>query len=246
MSGMHALEFKETLFEHFARIASAFASPKRIEIIDLLTQGERSVEGIARETGLSVGNTSGHLQVLKAARLVAARKAGLRVFYRLADPMVLRGYRALRELSAAREAEVRQLVHDYFSSTDGLEPLEKEELLRRARARDVVVLDVRPHDEYAAGHIAGALSMPLAELERSLRQLPRGKRIVAYCRGPYCFFAAEAVRLLRKRGIEAVRLKDGFPEWREAGFPVEEGAARTPRAKGRRPRAVTAKKEKHS
>jgi len=243
---MRALEFKEALFEHFARIASAFASPRRIEIIDLLTQGERPVEGIARETGLSVANTSGHLQVLKAARLVAARKAGLQVFYRLADPMVLKGYRALRELSAARQAEVRQLVHDYFSSTDGLEPVEKEELLRRARARDVVVLDVRPPDEYVAGHIAGALSMPLAEIERHLRQLPRGKRIVAYCRGPYCFFAAEAVRLLRKRGIEAFRLKEGFPEWREAGFPVEQGAGPTRRASERRPRTRREKKEKHS
>jgi rhodanese-related sulfurtransferase/DNA-binding transcriptional ArsR family regulator len=236
------LEFKDALFEHFARIASGFSSPKRIEIIDLLTQGERPVEGIAREAGLSVANTSRHLQVLKAAGLVAARKAGLQVFYRLADPMVLRGYRALRELSAARQAEVRQLVHDYFSSTDGLEPVEKRELLRRVRARDVVVLDVRPPDEYAAGHIAGALSVPLAEIERHVRGLPRGKRVVAYCRGPYCFFAAEAVRLLRKRGVRAFRLKEGFPEWREAGFPVERGPAQ--QARQRRPRAITEKREK--
>jgi rhodanese-related sulfurtransferase len=242
---MHALEFKAALFEHFARIASAFASPRRIEIIDLLTQGERPVERIARETGLTFANASGHLQVLKTARLVVARKAGLQVFYRLADPMVLRGYRALRELAAERQAEVRQLVDDYFSSTDGLEPVEKEELLRRARARDVVVLDVRPPEEYAAGHIAGASSMPLAEIERHLRRLPRGKQIVAYCRGPYCFFAAEAVRLLRKRGIAAVRLKEGFPEWREAGFPVEQGAGKS-QAGERRPRARRGKKEKHS
>jgi rhodanese-related sulfurtransferase/DNA-binding transcriptional ArsR family regulator len=220
---MRSHEFKDALYEHFAQIASAFSSPKRIEIIDLVAQGERHVESIARETGLSVANTSRHLQVLKAARLVTARKEGLQVFYRLADPLVLRGYRALRELSADRQAEVRQLVNEYFSSTDGLEPVEKEDLLRRARAGDVVVLDVRPSEEYAAGHIAGALSLPLAEIERRLAELPRRKRIVAYCRGPYCFLAAEAVRLLRKRGRNAVRLKDGFPEWRDAGLPIETG-----------------------
>ncbi len=172
------------------------------------------------EAGLTVANTSRHLQVLKAAHLVASRKEGLQVFYRLADPMVLRGYRALQELSEASLAEVGRLVDDYFGSADGLEPVEKEELLRRARGRDVVVLDVRPLEEYAAGHIAGALSMPLATLERRLAELPPGRRVVAYCRGPYCVLAAEAVKLLRKRGVEAQRLKVGYPEWRDAGLPV--------------------------
>jgi rhodanese-related sulfurtransferase/DNA-binding transcriptional ArsR family regulator len=220
----HALsgrDFKDVLFTQFAQIGGAFSSPKRIEIIDLLAQGERRVDTLAREAGLTVANTSRHLQVLKAAHLVAARKEGLQVFYRLADPMVLRGYRALRELSEASLAEVGRLVDSYFGSADGLEPVEKEELLRRARGRDVVVLDVRPPEEYAAGHIAGAVSIPFAELEKRLAELAPGRRVVAYCRGPYCVLAAEAVKLLRKHGVDARRLKEGYPEWRDAGLPVE-------------------------
>lgn len=222
---MRAREFKDAVFEQFAQIASAFSSPKRIEIIDLLAQGERPVDAIAKQASLSVANTSRHLQVLKAARLVASRKDGLQAFYRLADPMVFRGYRTLQELAEARLAEVGRLVGEYFSSTDGLEAVATEELLRRTRARDVVVLDVRPAEEYAAGHIAGAISMPLPELERRLSQLPSGKRIVAYCRGPYCVLAAEAVRLLRRKGLQASRLRDGYPEWHDAGLPVDTGAA---------------------
>lgn len=218
---MRGREFKDALFARFAAIGSAFASPRRIELIDVLAQGERNVETLAEETGLSVANTSRHLQVLKAANLVAWRKDGLQVFYRLADAMVLRGYRALQALSEARLAEVDRLVRDYFTSTDGLEPVPREELLRRARRRDVVVLDVRPPEEYAAGHIAGALSVPLADLRRRLADLPTGKQIVAYCRGPYCVLAAQAVRRLRRRGFDAVRLADGYPEWRDAGLPVE-------------------------
>jgi rhodanese-related sulfurtransferase len=220
---MRARDFKDAVFDQFARIAAAFASPKRIELIDLLAQGERHVEALAREANLTVANTSQHLQTLKAASLVATRKAGLQVFYRLADPMVLQGYRALQQLAKARLAEMGRLVDDYFSNADGLEPVESAELLRRARSRDVVVIDVRPPEEYAAGHIAGALSIPLGQLERRLRTLPRNKRIVAYCRGPYCVLAAEAVRRLRARGRKAVRLKDGFPEWRDAGLPVGAG-----------------------
>lgn len=218
---MRGREFKDALFAQFAQVGAAFASPKRIEIIDLLAQGERNVETVARETGLTVANTSRHLQVLKGANLVASRKDGLQVFYRLADPMVLRGYRTLRELSEARLAEVGRLVEDYFGSTDGLEPVEKEALLRRARRREITVLDVRPTQEFAAGHIAGAVSIPLTELEQRLAELPRGRRVVAYCRGPYCVLAAEAVRLLRKRGVDAARLKEGYPEWRDAGLPVQ-------------------------
>jgi rhodanese-related sulfurtransferase/DNA-binding transcriptional ArsR family regulator len=218
-------DFKDAAFGQLARIAAAFASPKRIEIIDLLAQGERHVEALAREAGLTVANTSRHLQLLRGAQLVASRKAGLHVFYRLADPMVLRGYRALRELAEARLSEMARLADDYFTNADGLEPVESAELLGRARNRDAVVIDVRPAEEYAAGHVTGALSVPLSELERRLGELPRGKRIVAYCRGPYCVLAAEAVRMLRARGRDAVRLKDGFPEWRDAGLPVAAGAA---------------------
>ena len=227
---MRGREFKDALFTEFARIAAAFASPKRIELIDLLAQGERNVETLAREAGLTLANTSRHLQVLKGAGLVAARKDGLQVFYRLADPLVLDGYRSLQALARARLAEVDRLVRDYFGDVDGLEAVESAELLTRARRRDVVVIDVRPAEEFAAGHIAGALSVPLAQLERRLATLPRGRRIVAYCRGPYCVLAAEAVRTLRRRGRDAVRLRDGFPEWRDAGLPVEADLASTGRA----------------
>lgn len=216
-------EFKDALFGQFAQIARAFASPKRIEIIDLLAQGERCVEAIAAQTGQTVANASQHLQVLKGVCLVASRKEGLQVFYRLADPMVLRGYRALQALAEARLAEVGRLVTDYFHRADGLEPVAREELLQRVRRREVLVLDVRPSEEYAAGHIAGARSVPLAQLKSRLAELPRGGRIVAYCRGPYCVLAAEAVRLLRQRGHQAVRLNEGYTEWRDAGLPVESG-----------------------
>jgi rhodanese-related sulfurtransferase len=220
---MREREFKTALFEQFSLIASAFASPARIEILDILAQGERSVEALAAHASLAVANTSRHLQILKAAHLVASRKEGLQVFYRVADPLVIEGYRALQRLGQARLAEVDRLVEDYFSNADGLEPLEKTELLRRARSRDVVVLDVRPNEEFAAGHIAGALSIPLSELKRRLAEIPRDRRVVAYCRGPYCVLAAEAVRLLRQRGLDAVRLSEGYPEWRDAGLPVESG-----------------------
>jgi rhodanese-related sulfurtransferase/DNA-binding transcriptional ArsR family regulator len=225
--------FKDAVFSQFARIAAAFGSPKRIELIDLLAQGERPVEALAREAGLTLANTSRHLQVLKAAGLAASRKAGLQVFYRLADALVLDGYRALQALAEARLAEVGRLVSDFFAGADGLEPIESGELLRRTRSGDVVVIDVRPPEEYAAGHIAGALSVPLADLERRLAELPRGKRVVAYCRGPYCVLSAEAVRRLRRRGREAERLKDGYPEWRDAGLPVAAGLESPRRAKRR-------------
>jgi rhodanese-related sulfurtransferase len=230
---MRGREFKDAVFAEFARIAAAFGSPKRIEIIDLLAQGQRHVEALAREAGLTLANTSRHLQVLKGAGLVTSRKDGLQVFYRLSDHLVLDGYRSLQALARARLAEVDRLVGDYFGNADGLEPVAPAELLRRARARDVVVVDVRPREEYAAGHVAGALSIPLAELERRLTELPAGKRVVAYCRGPYCVLAAEAVGLLRRRGRDAARLTDGYPEWRDAGLPVAIGLEPPRRAKRR-------------
>jgi rhodanese-related sulfurtransferase/DNA-binding transcriptional ArsR family regulator len=228
-------DFKDAMYEQLARIAAAFGSPKRIEIVDVLAQGERNVETLAREAGLSVADTSRHLQVLKAAHLVAARKDGLQVFYRLADPMVLRGFRALRELAEGRLAEIPRLVADYFAGADGLEPIPSRELLRRARGREVLVLDVRPSEEFTAGHIDGAVSIPLRELERRLAELPRSRTVVAYCRGPYCVLAAEAVRLLRRRGFKAARLADGYPEWRDAGLPVE--GARADRTQGKETRS---------
>jgi rhodanese-related sulfurtransferase len=224
-------DFKDALFEQFALIAAAFSSPKRIEILDVLAQGERNVETLAAETAMTVPNTSRHLQVLRSTQLVASRKQGLQVFYRLADPMVLRGYRALQDLAQARLAQVGRLVHDYLSGADDLEPVGMRDLLQRARARDIVVLDVRPREEFAAGHIAGAVSIPLSELRRRLAELPRSRRVVAYCRGPYCVLAPEAVRLLRRHGYEAARLQHGFPEWRDAGLPVEPPAPRRARNK---------------
>jgi len=217
---MKSREFKDAVFEQFALIGSAFSSPKRIELIDVLAQGERNVETLARETGLTVANASRHLHVLKGAHLVASRKAGLQVFYRLADPQVLTGYRALRDLAEGRLAEVQRLVRDYYGGVDNLEPIQSEDLLRRVREGDVVVLDVRPQEEFDAGHIEGARSIPLAELEKGLARLPRKREIVAYCRGPYCVLAAEAVRILRGKGYKAVRMADGYPEWRDAGLPV--------------------------
>jgi rhodanese-related sulfurtransferase len=225
--------FKDALFAQFARIGAAFGSPKRIELIDLLAQGERPVEALAGQAGLTLANTSRHLQVLKSAGLVGSRKEGLQVFYRLADPLVLDGYRTLQALSEARLAEVGRLVSQFFTTVDGVQPVEPDTLRRRMRSGDVVVIDVRPPVEYAAGHIAGAISLPMADLERRLAELPRGKRIVAYCRGPYCVLAAEAVRLLRRHGRDAERLTDGYPEWRDAGLPVGVGTESPGRAKRR-------------
>ena len=193
-------------------------------MIDLLAQGERSVEEFASEAGLSMANTSGHLQVLRAARLVETRKEGLHVYYRLAEPAVYELIRAVRGLAETRLAEVDQLVRTYLGARDELEPVSREELAHRVRDGRVVVIDVRPRKEYLAGHIPGALSVPVDELGNRLAKLPMRKDIVAYCRGPYCVMAYDAVAKLRASGRHARRLEDGFPEWRAAGFPVETAA----------------------
>jgi len=218
---MRHREFKDRLYEELGRIAKAIDSPRRLELIDLLAQRERSVEDLAAEAALSVANTSRHLQILRGARLVEARKQGLRVYYRLAEPEVHDVARAVHRLAERRLAEVDQLVKSYLGSRDELEPVPGEELLRRVRGGRTVVIDVRPRDEYRAGHVAGALSVPLDELDERLAELPARKEIVAYCRGPYCVMAYEAVARLRSRGRRARRLADGFPEWRAAGLPVE-------------------------
>jgi rhodanese-related sulfurtransferase len=216
-------EIKEALFEQFARLGKAVASPRRIELLDLLCQGERTVEGLAQASRMGLTNTSAHLQVLRRARLVETRREGVKVFYRLADEEVCRFYFALRDLGRARLAEVEQVVRDYFEAREELEPVSREDLLRRVERGEAAVLDVRPAEEYAAGHIPGATSMPLPELGRRLGELPRDVEIVAYCRGPYCVLAPEALSLLRAEGFTARRLEDGFPEWRLAGLPVEVG-----------------------
>ena len=221
---MRHREFKDRLYEELGRIAKAIDSPRRLELIDLLAQGERSVEDLASEAALSIANTSQHLQVLRRARLVEIRKQGLRVFYRLGHPEVYDVARAVRGLAKARLAELNQLVQTYLESRDELEPVPREELLRRVRAGRAVVIDVRPGEEYRAGHIPGALSIPLEELETRLGELPARKEVVAYCRGPYCVMAYEAVARLRARGRRARRLTDGFPEWRASGLPVQTSA----------------------
>lgn len=214
-------DFKTELFEQFARIGKALASGRRLELLELLAQRARNVEDLARLTGMSVANTSQHLQVLRAARLVEVRKSGLYATYRLADEKVFDLWKALRELGENRLAEVNHMVRAYLSGRDSLEAVTATDLRRKLKKSSVIVLDVRPAEEYAAGHIAGARSIPLNELQTRLKELPKSREIVAYCRGPYCVLADEAVALLRSRGRRAFRFEQGFPEWKASGLPVE-------------------------
>jgi rhodanese-related sulfurtransferase/DNA-binding transcriptional ArsR family regulator len=220
---MDGREAKDRLYEQFARTAKAVASPKRIELLELLAQGERPVDALAAATGMGLTNTSAHLQVLRQARLVETRKQATRVYYRLAGQEVAGFVVALRDLARARLAEVDRVVRDYFVARDALEPVTRAELVERAASGEVVVLDVRPAEEFAAGHIRGAVSVPLDELEAALSRLPRHAQVVAYCRGPYCVLAPQAVQRLRAGGFGARRLEDGMPEWRLAGLPVAVG-----------------------
>jgi ArsR family transcriptional regulator len=215
---------KLRLYAQFARIAKALASPPRLELVEILAQGERSVDALARVMQLPIANVSHHLQVLREAGLVVGRKQGLFVHYRLADPGVFDLHRMLAKVGRQRLTEIDSIVRRFFEGRDGLEPVGRSELLQRVREGNVIVLDVRPSEEYAAGHVPGAVSLPLASLEAGLDRLPRDKPIVAYCRGPYCVMAFEAVRRLRERGRDARRLEDGFPEWRADGLPVAVGA----------------------
>ena len=212
---------KVALFDEFARVAKALASGRRLELLDVLANGERTVEALAGEVALSVANTSQHLQVLRQAGLATTRREGTSIHYRLAGPEVFELWRALRSLAATRLAEVERLAAAYLGARNQLEPVTRQELARRLGDGDpVVVLDVRPAAEHAAGHLPGAVSIPVAELRRRLAELPRDRDIVAYCRGPYCAFAQEAVELLRQEGFSARRLEDGLPEWRAAGLAV--------------------------
>ena len=213
---------KAELFDGFGRVGQALASGRRVEIIDVLANGERTVESLADAVGLSVANTSQHLQVLRRAGLVSARRAGNHIHYALAGGDVFALWATLREVASRRMAEVESLAAAYLGQRDGLEPITRDELRRRLRQRPPpIVLDVRPREEYARGHLPGAASLPLAELRRRLRDVPKDREIVAYCRGPYCVYAHEAVRLLRSQGYAARRLEDGLPEWVAAGLPVE-------------------------
>jgi rhodanese-related sulfurtransferase len=219
-----ARRFKSAIYEQFARMGKAISNPARLELLDLLCQGPRTVEVLAKEANLGVANTSQHLKVLRAARLVEAEKEGLFVTYRLADDEVCRFFRSLRSLAESRLAEIREITRKFLEHHEGMEPLDRQALLARVRSGEVTVLDVRPPEEYRAGHIPGALSVPLRELEQRLSDLPRDREIVAYCRGPYCVLAVEAVRILRAQGFRAIRLEDGVQDLRAQGFPVAVGA----------------------
>jgi rhodanese-related sulfurtransferase len=212
---------KTALFDEFARVGKALASGRRIELLDVLANGERTVEVLAGEVGLSVANASQHLQILRQAGLVGSRREGTSVHYRLAAPEVFELWRTLRTLAASCLAEVERLAAAYLGARDELEPVSRAELTRRLQdGDDLVVLDVRPAAEHAAGHLPGAVSIPVDELQRRLAELPADREIVAYCRGPYCAFAQEAVGLLRYEGFAARRLEDGLPEWQAAGLAV--------------------------
>ena len=213
--------FKNQLFEQFARIGKALANPHRLELLDLLAQGERTVENLAQETSMSVASTSRHLQVLRAARLVEVRREGLYAYYRLADEQVFAVWQAIRNLGEARLAEIDLIVQTFLKNRDSLEPVDAEELLARLQDESAIILDVRPEEEYRAGHIPSARSVPVERLEAYLEEIPKDREIVAYCRGPYCVFSDEAVALLRSRGYQARRLAQGLPDWRAAGMPVE-------------------------
>jgi rhodanese-related sulfurtransferase/DNA-binding transcriptional ArsR family regulator len=217
--------FKDRLYGQFARIGKGLASPHRLEFLELLAQGERTVDSLAKEAGLSLANASQHLLALREAGLVESRKQGLFVHYSLADPSVFELSRAIRIVAERRLAELDRLVREHFGDRSDPEPVDMDDLLKRARSGKVVVLDTRPANEYAAGHIAGAISVPVDELQKRLGKLPKGKTYVAYCRGPYCVYADRAVQILRKSGRKAQRLIEGFPEWKAAGLPVNESVA---------------------
>ena len=212
---------KRDVFHNLARIGTALSSPVRLEFLELLAQGERSVDQLATLTGVSVANTSQHLQKLKAAGLIVGRKEGQFVYYRLAGDEIVELLGALGRTGAAYLAEVERTVRLYFAAKDDLEPVPARELLERARKGLVTVLDVRPPEEFAQGHVPGAVNIPVHELEKRLAELPKRREVVAYCRGPYCLMSYDAVVLLRKKGLKARRLEDGLPEWRVAGLPVQ-------------------------
>ncbi|WP_442918242.1 ArsR/SmtB family transcription factor [Magnetococcus sp. PR-3] len=213
--------YKTQIFDQLARVGKALANGHRLELLEFLAQGERTVDALAGVSKLSVANTSQHLQVLRQAGLVDNRKEGQKVYYRLSDTRVIALISLIQALAEDHLAEMDRLIAAYLTSRDAMEPMPVDELLVRAREGSVTVLDVRPPEEYAAGHLPGAINIPLKELEARLAQLPSGQEVVAYCRGPYCVLSFETVAILRAKGIKARRLQDGMPEWRLAGLPVE-------------------------
>jgi rhodanese-related sulfurtransferase len=213
-------KFKARLFGEFARVGKALSSPHRLQLIEVLAQGERTVEQLAADVGSPVANVSQHLQVLRGAQLVSVRRQGLYAHYSLSDPKAFRLWQALRDFGEHRLAEVAAVVRSYLGDRNDMDAVDAAELQRRLEAGDVVVLDVRPRLEFDAGHIRGARSVPFDELEQRLRDLPPGVEVVAYCRGPYCVFADEAVVALKAKGFRAKRFAEGFPDWQARGLPV--------------------------
>lgn len=214
--------FGRQIFEQFARIGAALGSANRLQLLELLAQGERNVETLSQIAGLSLANTSQHLRNLRQAGLVTSRKSGLKVFYRISNDDVVRLIGALRRVAECHIAEVETLINKYLTVKDDLEPVRRLDLLSRARDGLVTVLDVRPPEEFAAGHIPGAINIPLIDLERRLNDLTEDEEIVAYCRGPHCVLAFDAIAKLRQYGFKAQRLEDGYPEWRASGLPIEQ------------------------
>ena len=219
---MKGREFKDVVFEQFARIAHAFAAPKRLEIIDILAQGERDVDSLAREGAMTVANASRHLQILKAARLVENRREGVRIFYKLTDDDVFDCWKNLQSIAEKLVAELREINRLFMQERDSMETISAAELWQRIQNNDVVVLDVRPTYEYEQSHIPKSISMPIAQLKDKISELSSDTEVVAYCRGPYCVLSPEAIAILKKAGIKAIRLEEGLPEWRRAGLPVEQ------------------------
>jgi DNA-binding transcriptional ArsR family regulator len=214
---------KKQLFTHFAQIAKAMASPNRLELLEALAQGERSVEKLAQATGMPIANTSHHLQVLREGGLVRSRKEGVQVIYSLSDDEIPQMLGCLQRVGERHLAEVELIVREHFASDEGLRPVNHQELTALLKSGEALIIDVRPLGEYEAGHIPGAVNVPIEALPRRLSEFPRRKEVVAYCRGPYCMLAVEAVKRLRKRGYRARRLEDGFPEWKAEGRPVAVG-----------------------
>lgn len=233
-------QYKDTICEQFARVAKALGSPKRIELLDLLSQSPRTVEALAGLTGMSVANTSRHLQILRGVPLVQAEKAGSYVTYRLSSPPVAGLLSGIREVAQSQIAEVQRVTRRFLEGREGMERIDQRTLVAKVRRGEVTLLDVRPPEEFAAGHIPGAISMPLAELKKRIGELPKHGVIAAYCRGPYCVLAMEAVGLLTAKGLHALRLEDGVQDWRSRGYAVAVGAE-----PGRRPAPARAKGTSH-
>lgn len=218
---MPKINFKHSLFTEFARVGKALSNANRLELMEFLAQGTRSVEELAKISGLSVANTSQHLQHLRQAGLVIGQKKGLKVYYQLSARDVVELISVLRNVAQRHIAEVDRLIHDALDAKDDLEAIPRDELAKRIKQGMVTVIDVRPAEEYNAGHVSGAVNIPLIELENKMKNLPRDKEVVAYCRGPHCVLAFDAVHKLRQSGLKARRMEDGFPEWMNANMPVE-------------------------